>query len=161
MPARLDDPGWQAALPTGTIPRMNRPQRPEIPPFDELRDTVSRIARERRFRLVVLFGSVARGELGAEDLDLAILHDEPLDLIELTNVFTVALRMQEVDLCALRHADPLLAALVARDGVPLWESRPHEFDRFALLAARRYADTHKFREAEHEELHERIERLRR
>jgi len=139
---------------------MNAPTRPRIPPFDELRASVARIARERGFRLVVLFGSVARGELGAEDLDLAILHDEPLDLIELTNEFTVALGMQEVDLCTLRHADPLLAALVARDGVPLWEASPHEFDRFASLAARRYADTRKFREAEHQQLHERIERLR-
>jgi hypothetical protein len=64
-----------------------------------------------------------------------------------------------VDVCDLRRADPLLMALVARDGVVLYEATPHEFDRFASLAARRYADTRKFREMERQEILDILARL--
>jgi predicted nucleotidyltransferase len=101
-------------------------------------------------RLAVLFGSAARGDRTPRDVDIALLGDEALDLIALTNALTRRLRSQDVDLVDLRRADPLLQALIARDGVVLHEREPHEFDRFVSLAMRRFADTDKFRAAERE-----------
>lgn len=74
--------------------------------------------------------------------------------MDLTHHFPRETGIQEVDLVDLTRADPVLLALVARDGVPLYESEPGAFARFASLAARRFADTRKFRDAEAEEVRE-------
>jgi hypothetical protein len=42
----------------------------------------------------------------------------------------------------------------------LYEARPGEFAQFATLAARRYADTGKFRRLEHEDMLRRLARLK-
>jgi predicted nucleotidyltransferase len=119
-----------------------------LPTPDAVRLAVADLARAEGIRLAVLFGSLARGEQHPRDVDIALLGDGGLDLVDLTNRLTPVLRTQHVDLADLRGADPLLMALVARDGVALFEATPGEFDRFASLAARRFADTAKFREAE-------------
>lgn len=123
-----------------------------LPALAEIRAAAERIGLERGCRLIVLFGSVARGEPGAEDIDLGILADQRIDLVDLTNRWIRELGSQAVDLCDLRTADPLLLALAASDGIPLFEAEPTEFARFASLAMRRYADTRKFREAERQEI---------
>jgi len=111
-----------------------------------------RAAKEvhRRFgaQLVVLFGSAARREKTAQDLDLGILGSEPLDTVAVTNALTRALGTQAVDVTDLRRADPVLLALVARDGIPLFEHEPGAFAGFVSLAMRRFADTRKFRDAQ-------------
>jgi len=112
-----------------------------------LREPVREVAERIGARLVVLFGSAARGEERQEDIDLGVLADEPLDLIAVTNLLTRRLARQDVDVTDLRRADPVLLALAARDGVALFESAPGEFARFASLAMRRFADTRKFRDA--------------
>jgi predicted nucleotidyltransferase len=107
----------------------------------------------------VLFGSVVRGEPRAEDVDLAVLCDGPLDSVALTNRLIRDLGFQAVDMCELRRAEPLLLALVARDGIPLYEAEPTEFARFHSLAMRRYADTRKFREMERQEIRDILAQL--
>lgn len=109
-----------------------------------------RIAEQTGLRMVVLFGSTARGEERQEDLDLGVLGSDrdAIDSVDLTNRFTVALGRQDVDVVDLGRADPVLLMLVARDGIPLYESAPSEFACFYSLAARRFADTKKFRDAE-------------
>jgi predicted nucleotidyltransferase len=138
---------------------MNHEPRPRIPSLEQLRAVAERIGREYGCRLIVLFGSAARAERRAEDLDLALLHDEPLDLVALTNRLIRELGTQAVDLCELRRAEPLLLALVARDGIPLYEADPTQFARFASLAMRRYADTRKFREMERQEIRDILAQL--
>jgi len=134
---------------TGAITRLS---------LEQIRQAAARVAHEADCRLVVLFGSAARaftggpGERAPEDVDLGVLGVQPghtaLDTAALTNRFIRALGAQDVDVADLGRADPLLLMLVARDGVPLFEAAPGEFGRFASLAARRYADTRKFRELE-------------
>lgn len=133
-------------------------RRPAGPSIETLREAATAIALEADCRLVVLFGSTARassedghGSVDGrppEDVDLALRADGAVDALELTNRFIRALGVQEVDLVDLSRADPLVMMLVARDGIPLYEREGGEFARFASLAARRYADTRKFREAE-------------
>jgi predicted nucleotidyltransferase len=131
---------------------MDRPDAVPSPPIERIREAAERIGRESGYRLIVLFGSVARGEPRPEDLDIGVLGREPLDAVALTNRLVRELGVQEVDVCDLQRADPLLTALVARDGIPLHEESPGEFARFASLAVRRYADTRKFREMERREI---------
>jgi predicted nucleotidyltransferase len=123
-----------------------------------VREVVGRVAFEEGLRLVVLFGSTARGEDRAEDLDLALLGTGPLDLVRLTNVLMQRTGVQEIDLVDLRRADSLLMMLVARDGIPLFEETPGEFTSFWSLAARRYADGRKFRDAQRESIRDFVRR---
>jgi predicted nucleotidyltransferase len=112
-----------------------------------LRAAAAEVARSADLRLVVLFGSAARGEAGAEDLDIGVLGPPgaAVDPVAITNHLVQRLAVQEVDVTDLARADPVLLALVARDGVPLYESSAGEFAQFASLAVRRFADTRKFR----------------
>ena len=124
-----------------------------IPSIEELRRVAAAVGQETGCRLLVLFGSAARpGAQAPQDVDLAVLAEGRLDTVELTNQLIRALGVQAIDIADLSHADPLLMMLVARDGVPLYESSPGEFDRFASLAVRRYADTRKFRAMEAREV---------
>lgn len=126
---------------------------------ERIRRAAERVGRELGCRLIVLFGSAARQDAPAsQDLDLGILGTPPLDAVAVTNRLIRELGVQEVDVSDLGRADPLLLAAVARDGVPLYESRPGEFARFHSLALRRYFDTRKFRDAEREEIRERLAR---
>lgn len=124
-----------------------------IPSIEELRRVAATVGRQTSCRLLVLFGSAARqGAPAPQDLDLAALADGKLDPVELTNRLIRALGVQAIDVADLSHADPLLMMLVVRDGVPLYERSSGEFDRFASLAVRRYADTRKFRAMEAQEV---------
>jgi predicted nucleotidyltransferase len=117
-----------------------------------MRQAAHLLGREIGARLIVLFGSAARAGGTPRDLDIGILSDLPLDAVAATNRLLQLLAIQEVDVTDLRRADPLLLALAARDGVPLFEAEPGAFAAFASLAARRFADTRKFRAAEREEV---------
>jgi hypothetical protein len=83
-----------------------------------------------------------------------------LDTVAAANRFIEALGTQHVDIVDLRRATPLVAMVAAREGRVLYEARRGEFARFASLAARRYADTGKFRRLEHEDLLRRLARLK-
>lgn len=118
---------------------------------EAVREAVAPVARRTGCRLVVLHGSRARGE-PARDVDLAVLPGPGSSLVDLTNRLIRALGTQDVDLSDLSRSDPLLMALVARDGVPLYEREPGTHARFCSLAARRFADTRKFRRFEAREI---------
>ncbi len=117
---------------------------------ERLRAAAVEIGRGGGLRLVVLFGSVAREEAVAEDLDIGVLGAGPLDAIAITNRLIGLLGVQGVDVTDLGRADPVLLAQAAHDGVPLYEGSEGEFTRFASLAFRRFADTRKFRVTERE-----------
>lgn len=131
------------------------------PAFDTLRAGIRAVAESTELRLVVLFGSMARGDARARDVDLGLLGAEPLDLVDMSNRFMVALHRNDVDLVDLRRANPVVLMAVARDGVPLFEATGSEFYEFASLAMRRYNDTKKFRDAVREDLHDFIARRER
>ncbi|MFQ5743874.1 MAG: nucleotidyltransferase family protein [Acidobacteriota bacterium] len=121
--------------------------------FERIRQVAEVIGRETGCRLIVLFGSAARRDMATPaDLDLAVLPRHRLDMVAFTNQLIQTLGVQDVDVADLSRADPLLLMLVARDGVPLYEQSPGEFARFVSLAARRYADTRKFRQMERREV---------
>ena len=130
------------------------------PSIERIRLAAQRLGAEIGARLILLFGSAARGRTAPADLDIGILSDRPLDAIAATNFLIASLGTQEIDVSNLRHADPLLLALAARDGIPLYEAHPGAFATFVSLAARRFADTRKFRDAERREVRNFIDAAR-
>ena len=122
------------------------------PSIERICLAAQRLGAEIGARLILLFGSAARGRTGPADLDIGILSDGPLDAVSATNRLIEALGVQAIDVADLRRADPLLLALAARDGIPVYEGAPGAYATFASLAARRFADTRKFREAERREI---------
>jgi predicted nucleotidyltransferase len=109
--------------------------------------------------LVILFGSAARSTRGPSgDIDIAVRGSRPVDLVAATNRLIELLHFQEIDLVDLNRASPLLLAVVARDGVLLFEDQPARFNSFRSFASRRFADTRKFREAEARQLQKFAER---
>jgi predicted nucleotidyltransferase len=115
----------------------------------ELVNQLAPLCARPDIQLVILFGSAATGRMhGRSDLDLAILGDEPLDLIDLTNQVMILTHRNEADVVDLRRTSPLLAMEVARSGRPLYERSRGLYAQFCSLAYRRYVDTAKLREAQ-------------
>lgn len=115
----------------------------------ELVKRLAPLCARQDIQLVVLFGSAATGRTHRRsDLDLAILGDQPLDLIELTNQVICLTHINDVDLVDLRRASPLLAMEVVRHGRMLYERSLGLYAQFCSLAYRRYADTAKLREGQ-------------
>ena len=86
--------------------------------------------------LLVMFGSTARGAgRGGSDVDLGLLSPlaTPTTRQELEVAFARAVR-RRVDLVDLQEASPLLRFEIARDGVLIWEGRPHAWQGFKARA---------------------------
>lgn len=113
------------------------------------------LASRFRWRLVVLFGSLAREEQG-RDVDLAVLPTAASGLLErggwqahLEELFAP----RPVDLLVLHDAVPPLTRFeVFRDGLCLFESEAGLFAREQDRAFFLYADSEKFRRAGQEVL---------
>jgi predicted nucleotidyltransferase len=120
--------------------------------IDALRSALLPMWQTRQFRLIVLFGSTARGTASARsDLDLAVLPAEGAAEMDVVHVTAEVVRLthhNEVDVVDLRRADPLLAMQIAESGRLLYAHDPSEFTEFRSLAFRRYVDTEKLRRAQ-------------
>lgn len=103
---------------------------PTLPPHQH--EALKNLASHHDWQLLVLFGSVARGEEG-RDIDLAVAPREVPDLMtqgrwlrELEDI----LQPNPVDLLVLQDGtSPLIRFEVFRDGICLYESVPGRFDR--------------------------------
>jgi len=125
---------------------MQLPRR--IPSLDEIRTQLMPLFRDAGLQLAVLFGSAAQGQAGPRsDVDIALLYDDRIDPVQLTNRITQLLRNDAVDVVDLRTASPLLRFAALRDGKLLYERSPGIFHSVYSLAFRRYVDTKKLREA--------------
>lgn len=104
----------------------------------------------RNLKLVILFGSRARGTAGKmSDFDVAALADQPLDLDDRGKVAEAIGRhfgVSEdiVDVADLWDAPPLLQHEAGESG-KLFYGSEFDFLRFRVLAWKRYQDTAKFR----------------
>jgi uncharacterized protein len=114
----------------------------------EIQGRLAPLFKDKGLRLVLLFGSQASGEVHTEsDIDLGFLYDEPVDLLDLTNIIIQLLHRDRVDVVDLQRAGPLLCFSAARQGILLYERSPGQFHSFYSLSFRRYIDTKKLRDA--------------
>ncbi len=108
----------------------------------ELRDKLSIDPAAAALRLAVLHGSRARGDAAeASDWDIGVLADDPPDLAALSATLTEILGTDAVDVVDLSRTSALLRYRAARDGIPLLENPPDEFQRFQLEAVQFWCDT--------------------
>lgn len=105
-------------------------------------DAIRSIARGRRgLELLVLFGSRGRGDSSIEsDWDLGYVGGGGFEAEPLRADLTQSLQTERIDLVDLGRAGGLLRFRAARDGVPIYEARPREFERFWLDAVGFWCD---------------------
>ncbi len=103
---------------------------------------ISEVAtRQRGLRLVVLFGSRARGDATVRsDWDVGYLGSEPLDREGLLADLVAALGTEEVDLVDLDRASGLVRFRAARDGVVAFQAVDDAFARFWFDAVSYWCD---------------------
>ncbi|MBU4224612.1 MAG: nucleotidyltransferase domain-containing protein [Chloroflexi bacterium] len=121
------------------------------------------LAKNFGLRLIVLFGSTARGVMNREsDIDLGVLSEKPLSPVQRRRLWSAlsTLFPADVDLTVLNHADPLVSYQIASEGVVFFESVSFAWENWKSYAVRRYWDTHKFRESQSVYLARRAEELR-
>ena len=122
------------------------------------------LAETYDLRLVVLFGSWARGRAGQDsDVDVGVLVKRPLSAPQRPRLWSALSQLfqAEVDLTVLNHVAPVVGYQVARDGVVLFEAEPGDWEGWKSYAVRRFWDTHKHRQALEGYLARRVEEMRR
>jgi predicted nucleotidyltransferase len=123
---------------------------------------LAEIAQRHGARLILQFGSTVSGKTHpGSDVDLAVLLADPnLSLqrhAELLHELQSLRDDAEVDLVVLNRADPLLLKQVSDNCVRLFGSE-REFQRFRLLAFKRYQDYRPCLELERQYLDRALER---
>jgi predicted nucleotidyltransferase len=102
-------------------------------------------------RMLLLFGSRARGEASAQsDWDLGYLADSTLDVPSLLGSAVSIVGTDRVDLVDLERASGLLRFRAARDAQTLFEVSPGIADQFRLAAATFWCDAGPMLEREYE-----------
>lgn len=101
--------------------------------------------------MVILFGSQAKGLARPDsDIDLGILlakHPIPVEEeLQLCLDLVGAVQTGKVDMVILNHADPFLCYEAACYGIAIYERKPLLFDRFKVMAFKRFADTEPLRQ---------------
>lgn len=98
-------------------------------------------ARHPALRLVLLFGSRARGDATARsDWDLGYLADAGLDREALLADLVMALGTEAIDLVDLDRASGLVRFRAARDGVAVFEPKAGAFPSFWFDAVSFWCD---------------------
>jgi predicted nucleotidyltransferase len=106
-----------------------------LPNVDELR------RRFPQLRMLVMHGSRARGDAHEQsDWDFGYLASAGFDELGLRAALSAALATDAIDLADLDRAGGVLRYAAARDGQPLLEQSPGEFERFSLAAIRFWLD---------------------
>ena len=140
---------------------MTMPQGP-LPPSDmdrALEQARAAAARHPHLRLLLLFGSRARGSARPEsDWDFAYLDDDGLDMLALRADLVEGLNSDRIDVADLSRSGGLLRYRAARDGRLLFERAPGCFDRFWLEAVGFWCDAQPVLAAAYEDVLARLPR---
>ncbi|PZS17550.1 MAG: hypothetical protein DLM60_13580 [Pseudonocardiales bacterium] len=119
----------------------------------ELRERLSMEPAAAALRLAVLHGSRARADAAeGSDWDIGVLADDSPDLPALSATLTEILGTDEVDVVDLSRTSALLRYRAARDGIPLLERSPAEFQRFQLEAVQFWCDTESVIRSAHDDV---------
>jgi len=129
------------------------------PPPATLEDLSALVAASPELRLLLLFGSRARGDAStSSDWDFGYLAKEGFDPDELLADLIERLNSERLDLVDLQRANGLLRYRAAAEGKLLYEATPGELERFWLDAVSFWYDAEPVLLAGYEDVLERIER---
>jgi predicted nucleotidyltransferase len=129
------------------------------PPAVAPKDLAALAAAAPGLRLLLLFGSRARGDATpGSDWDLGYIAERDFDPDALLAEFISRLNTEHVDLVNLERASGLLRYHAAAEGKPLHEAAPGEFERFWLSALSFWFDAEPILLAGYDEVLERIGR---
>lgn len=110
-------------------------------PVDFSRDQLATAARELGLRLVVLYGSYAKGRPGPQsDLDVAVLGCPVGKFWECYENLLEVFRAYSLDLVRLEDADALLRDEIMRDAILLYGD-PDLFYEYRAFAYRDFVDS--------------------
>src|SRR5579884_4050100 len=120
--------------------------------LDAIRDAAGSVATAAGHRLVGIFGSYARRDASPHAIDLGVLGAGAAGCDRRDQSIHRSARHERRRRRGSSPRNPVVLMSVARDGIPLFEATGTEFNEFASLAMRRYADTKQFRDAVREDL---------
>lgn len=106
------------------------------------------LATQHKLRLIVLFGSAARGKMHAEsDMDIGVFVEKKLTPSKRMTLWSQLSRLfpRDVDLSVINHIDPAVAFRIAKEGILLFEDEPGRWENWKSYALLQYWDTAKFR----------------
>ena len=112
---------------------------------DSQKKDIAVIAKKYGLRLLVLFGSQARGDAyKGSDIDIAYAAGKTIDMteencmaLELYSVFGTA----KLDMVDLSKADPLLLKCITEEGIALYEAEKSFFNNLYLYAMNTYRES--------------------
>ncbi|OGI16801.1 MAG: hypothetical protein A3J63_02010 [Candidatus Moranbacteria bacterium RIFCSPHIGHO2_02_FULL_40_12b] len=113
-----------------------------------LKPKIAEAGKKHNLKLVVLYGSQARGKAKkGSDIDVAVLGEKPLsfeEVVDLINEFADIFKVREMDVKSLHKTSPFFLYQVVKNGILLYGDE-HEYNLFKLYAIRSFQEGKKFR----------------
>jgi len=110
----------------------------------DIAQKITEIGRKYKLKLVVIYGSYAKGEnRKASDLDIAVLGEKELEfktILDLYSEFSNIFKGKEIDIKSLHRVDPFFRYQVMRDSILIYGNRL-EYHNFKAYAFRAYMDS--------------------
>ena len=110
----------------------------------DIAQKITEIGRKYKLKLVVIYGSYAKGEnRKASDLDIAVLGEKELEfktILDLYSEFSNIFRDKDVDVKSLHRVDPFFRYQVMRDSILIY-GNPLEYHNFKAYVFRAYMDS--------------------
>jgi predicted nucleotidyltransferase len=114
---------------------------------EKQKQKINQIGKKYNLRLILLFGSFARGENHpGSDLDIAILGEKTIDFDTFLNIYSEMFAIfgngqgREVDLSSLHNVNPLFRFYVMRDSILLF-GKSVDYYSFKAYAFRDYQES--------------------
>lgn len=117
---------------------------------EETNDSIQKLAEKYRLKLVMLFGSAARGtETKKSDIDIAVLGDKDFYennysdfLFEMAKLERIEKR--EIEVVPISDRNPILLYHIFKDGIALYKKSEEEYFRTISWARFIYEDNKRF-----------------
>jgi predicted nucleotidyltransferase len=99
--------------------------------------------QKHHVRILTVFGSTARGERTAHDLDIGIMSEAgaDFDILAVVNDLVDLTRFQHVDVAHLNRGGPVIRERALVGSIPLYESEPYALARAQNAAVLERMDT--------------------